>query len=379
MAFRDQPPPERTSSGVPCTLKLLAHSSVIASLCFACSEPPSAAPAAGGATPQAGQNSGGAGVAGSVTTGGAAAGASASGGSASGVAGLTGTAGASAGSAGSASGGGGSAPFEGGAVAAVSLTYDDGLDPHLAIVQPALEAANLRGTFFLSNFEGVVHDWALPSVEQPLEALLPRHLAWQAAGQKGHELASHTVNHPCNDPNKAPNYKLTNYTQARMAAELDESVARLGRLGAKAPITFAYPCASDKAGIGPTGEDYSALVAERFAAARVSVTGIADPKSVELLRVPQRDTGGKTGDELKQMVDEVIAAKGWLVLLFHGVGTEASCNGSLVYAPDKCMINYLTTSTEAHAALVEYLAAKKAEVWTAPFGTVAARIAAARK
>ncbi len=61
------------------------------------------------------------------------------------------------------------------------------------------------------------------------------------------------------------------------------------------------------------------------------------------------------------MVDDAIAAKGWLVLLFHGVGTEATCNGSLVYAPDKCMINYLTTSTEAHAALVQYLAEKKAK------------------
>jgi sialate O-acetylesterase len=261
----------------------------------------------------------------------------------------------------------------------VSLTYDDGLDPHLAIVQPALEAAGLRGTFFLSNFEGVEHDWALPSVAQPLEALLPRHLAWQAAGQKGHELADHTVNHPCDDAAKAPNYKLVNYTMARMQTELDESVARLARLGATPPLTFAYPCGSDQKGLGPTGEDYSPLVAERFLAARVSVSGIADPKAVDLQHVPQLDTGGKTGDQLKKMVDDAIAAKGWLVLLFHGVGSEASCNGSLAYAPDKCMINYLTTSTEAHAALVEYLAAKKSEVWTAPFGNVAKLIKDSRR
>jgi sialate O-acetylesterase len=264
--------------------------------------------------------------------------------------------------------------FEGGAIAAVSLTYDDGLDPHLAIVQPALEAAGLRGTFFLSNFEGVEHDWALPSVALPLEELLPRHLAWQAAGKKGHEIAGHTVNHPCNDANKAPNYKLTSYTMDRMAKELDDSLARMARLGATPPLTFAYPCASDKAGIGPAGEDYSPLVATRFFAARVSVGGIADPNVVDLLHVPQRDTGGKTGDELKKMVDDAIAAKGWLVLLFHGVGSEATCNGSLVYAPSTCMINYLTTSTEAHAALVQYLTEKKAEVWTAPFGVVATKI-----
>lgn len=284
-----------------------------------------------------------------------------------------GIAGASGGDAGTAGGTGGPFMFPDGAIAAVSLTYDDGLDPHLATVQPALEAAGFRGTFFLSNFEGVDHDWALPSVKMPLKALTERHLAWQAAGQKGHELADHTVNHPCNADSKAPTYHLTDYTQQRMGTELDESVARLARLGVTQPITFAYPCGSDKAGIGPTGEDFSPLVAARFFAARVSDDGVANPATVDLLHVPQLDTGGKTGDQLKQMVDQAIAAKGWVVLLFHGVGTEASCTG-LAYAPDKCMINYLTTSTEAHAALVQYLVEKKTQVWTAPFGTVAKRI-----
>jgi peptidoglycan/xylan/chitin deacetylase (PgdA/CDA1 family) len=269
--------------------------------------------------------------------------------------------------------------FKDGAVAAVSLTYDDGLDPHLAIVQPALEAVGLRGTFFLSSFEGVDNDWALPSVKQPLPALSPRHLAWQAAGQKGHEIADHTVNHPCNDAGKAPGFHYTDYTMMRMEQELDESVARLARLGATPPLTFGYPCSGDKAGVGATGEDFSPLVAARFFAARVSVSGIADASRVDLLHVPQLDTGGKTGEQLKKMVDDAIAAKGWLVLLFHGVGTEqASCPQGLGYAPDKCMINYLTTSTEAHAALVQYLADKKAQVWTAPFKEVATLIKSSR-
>jgi peptidoglycan/xylan/chitin deacetylase (PgdA/CDA1 family) len=281
----------------------------------------------------------------------------------------------SAGSAGMATGGGGPVTFPDGAVAAITLTYDDGLDPHLAVVQPALEAAGLHGTFFLSNFEGVDHEWALPNTTSPLNA---RHMAWQAAAQKGHELAGHTVNHPCNADSKAPGYKLTDYDLPRMTAELDDSLARLQRLGAVEPITFAYPCASDKAGLGPAKEDYSPLVAERFFAARVSVSGIADANEVELLHVPQLDTGGKTGEELKAMVDQAIAAKGWLVLLFHGVGVEKACPG-LTYAPQSCMINYLTTSTEAHAALVQYLADKKSEVWTATFKEVATLIDDSRK
>lgn len=272
-------------------------------------------------------------------------------------------------------GAGASMGFPNAAVAAVTLTYDDGLDPHLALVQPALDAADLRGTFFLSNFEGVDHEWALPNASSPLT---PRHMAWRAAGQKGHELAGHTVNHPCNAASKAPGFKLTDYDMARMTAELDDNLARLVRLGVAAPFTFGYPCASDKAGLGAAQEDYSALVEQRFAAARGSVSGIADTAQVELLHVPQLDAGGKSGDELKAMVDEAIAAKGWLVLLFHGVGEETACAG-LTYAPETCMINYLTTSTEAHAALLEYLAAKKEQVWTATFKEVATHVKNSRQ
>jgi peptidoglycan/xylan/chitin deacetylase (PgdA/CDA1 family) len=266
--------------------------------------------------------------------------------------------------------------FEGSAVAAVSLTYDDGLDTQLAIVQPALEAGGLRGTFFLSSFEGVDHEWSLPNASAPLTL---RHQAWQAAASKGHELASHTVNHPCNDTGKAAGFKLTDYDSARMSAELDDSVARLTRLGAEAPLTFAYPCGSDRAGIGQQGQDFASLVAPRFFAARGSTSGVADPQLVDVQRVPQRDAGGKSGDELRAMVDEAIAARGWLVLLFHGVGEERlSCPGGLSYAPDACMINYLTTSQEAHASLVTYLEQKQAQVWTAPLKQVAVRIAAKR-
>ena len=324
---------------------------------------------------QAGASSGASSVAGSGNTAGGSSVVAGSGGAAAGTGGgADGGASAGATSAGSNAGGSSSVKFEGGAVAAVSLTYDDGLDPHLAIVQPALEAAGLRGTFFLSNFEGVDNDWALPSVKMPLMPLTARHMAWQAAGQKGHELADHTVNHPCDAAAKAPGFKLADYDLPRMQKELDESVARMARLGATAPLTFAYPCASDKKGLGAAATDYSPLVAERFFAARVSDSGIANPSTVDLLHVPQLDTGGKTADELKKMVDDAIAAKGWLVLLFHGVGAEKLDCGGLAYAPDKCMINYLTTSAEAHAALVEYLAAKKTEVWTAPFGKVATLI-----
>ncbi len=273
-----------------------------------------------------------------------------------------------AGGMGSEAGGGGPAgSWPNGALAAVSLTYDDGLDTHLATVIPALDAHGFKATFFLSNFEGVDHQWALPNLKDPLT---PRHMAWQAVLRNGHELADHTVNHPCNSASKAPNYHLTDYDMPRLSAELDDSVLRLGRLGVVPPITFAYPCSSDKIGIGPNGQDFSPLIAMRFFAARTSDSSIAAPANLDLLHVPLQDAGSKTGAQLRAMVDQAIARKGWLVVLFHGVGAETTCPG-LDFNLKGCMINYLTTDTASHQALVDYLAEKQAQVWVAPFGTVA--------
>ncbi|HEY0711869.1 MAG TPA: polysaccharide deacetylase family protein [Polyangia bacterium] len=262
------------------------------------------------------------------------------------------------------------------AVAAVTLTYDDGLDSHISVAAPVLDANGIKGTFFLSNFEGVDHQWSLPNLTAALDA---RHMAWMAMGAKGHELASHTVNHPCNAASKAPGFKLTDYTVMRMSTELDNSIARLKRLGGTEPFTFAYPCSSDTVGLGAMGMDYSSLVSARFLAARVSMAAVADPATVVIHKVPQLDTGGKTGDQLKAMVDDAIAKKGWLVLLFHGVGNEMlACGQGLGYMPNTCTINYLTTSAAAHETLVKYLAEKKAQVWTATFKEVATHVKSKR-
>jgi peptidoglycan-N-acetylglucosamine deacetylase len=356
----------------PARLCELLATALLVSVISACSSEPSASPSDttgnGGGQSSVGNNQGN--RSGSSGVAGGAAGNTMTGSGSGGDPAGAGSAGSSVGAGGSDAGSIETGTFAGGAVAAVSLTYDDGLDAHLAVVGPLLDAHGMKGTFFLSNFEGVDHQWALPNLKDPLTA---RHMAWQALGQKGHELAGHTVNHPCNSATKAPNYHLTDYDMTRMATELDDDVARLKRLGATAPLTFAYPCASDKAGIGPSGQDYSPLVATRFFAARTSDAIIADPKTVELHHVPMLDTGSKTGDQLRAMVDQAIVQKGWLVLLFHGVGSETTCP-KLDYQPSVCMINYLVTSSAAHQSLVEYLDQKKAQVWTATFKDVAQRL-----
>src|SRR5882762_8986295 len=72
-----------------------------------------------------------------------------------------------------------SMPWPNGARAAIVLTYDDAAPSQLDHAIPALDSVGLKGTFFLSNVRQV-------DVGR-----------WKAAAASGHELANHTLNHPC--------------------------------------------------------------------------------------------------------------------------------------------------------------------------------------
>src|ERR1051325_8703276 len=65
---------------------------------------------------------------------------------------------------------------------AVSLTYDDAVEVDITNAIPALDSLGLKGTFYLScyfpDFKKRINDWKI-------------------AGQHGHELANHTLFHPC--------------------------------------------------------------------------------------------------------------------------------------------------------------------------------------
>jgi sialate O-acetylesterase len=312
---------------------------------------------------------------------------------------------------GGASGGGGAAAGSGGTggaagtfawpngkTAAVSLTYDDGLDAHLAHVIPLLDSKGIKATFFIASFPGVDKDWALPNAT---DALSTRQQAWVAAAGSGHEIGGHTVNHPCVtavNPGQSPGFRLdTDYTLPRIQGELDDSLVRIGRLGATTPFTFAYPCYSDAIGVGastgqmvtvlgqqmPQGQVFTSEVNTRFFASRGSTEGIANPATLDLHSVAHVVAGPRTTNEaaptlaqLTAIVDMAIAQHAWVVFLMHGVAGDtlptSNCNG-LAYAPQSCVIDYLGTPTATHDGLVNYLASKT-DVWTTTFKAVAQHV-----
>jgi peptidoglycan/xylan/chitin deacetylase (PgdA/CDA1 family) len=233
-----------------------------------------------------------------------------------------------------------------GAKCAVSLTYDDALSSQLNNAVPALDKAGLHGTFYLSG---------APYKDAASLAL------WKPAARAGHELGSHTVEHPCSSPEGKPvdPNSLEAYDLARMDKELVETTTILKKIGHDAGQTFAYPCGRDYVGLDKTS--YRPLIAKRFSAARNAWGGVADPLTVDLNGVPTV-SGSRIAKELISDVDAAKRGGGWAVFLFHGVGGD-----------------YLEVSSEAHQALVDYLRAAKGEVWVSTFEEVASWVKTHRK
>jgi peptidoglycan/xylan/chitin deacetylase (PgdA/CDA1 family) len=222
----------------------------------------------------------------------------------------------------------------------VSFTYDDAVPTQRAAARD-LARLGLRGTFFLT---GTAPD------------LVQRSAEWRDVLEAGHELASHTMYHPCDCSHAwvPRGYTTQDYDLPRMATELDQTLELLSSLGAAPPYTFAYPCGETS--VGKTPRSYRALVDQRFLAARGVEPRVADPRRDELGLIPAHD-GAKSAGELIALVEQAVTEGGWLVLLFHGVGGD-----------------HLPASRDAHATLAEYLARNTERIWTERFGAVAAHV-----
>jgi peptidoglycan/xylan/chitin deacetylase (PgdA/CDA1 family) len=184
--------------------------------------------------------------------------------------------------------------------ACVSLTYDDGLRSQLDHAVPQLDRLGLKGTFFLTR-DNMADDLA----------------RWQAAAAEGHEMANHTITHPCD---------LRGYDEARlMAEELAPMEAYLdGHFPGPRFRGYAYPC--DDTGLG-RGRDrekrYARLVEKTFAAARTTDGPPNDPAGLRANR------GFLTGFEPTEHADtprlaiaylrQAIARGHWAILIFHEV------------------------------------------------------------
>ena len=226
------------------------------------------------------------------------------------------------------------------AKAAIALTYDDSLESHLNYVIPQLDAHKMRGTFFLTIDRTGFYNF----VEE-----------WRAAAKTGHELANHTLAHPCRadvegvDRSWVPaDTDLDDYTPARMVRELRMTNIALNLLDGETRRTFAYPCGEATAGGVSYIDDIKPVVTAGRGVSGGSPS--TNPFEIDLYRVPTLGAEEKSGEELIAYVDQIIDDGGFGTLTFHGVGAE-----------------YLSVTHDAHAALLAHLKAREGDIWVGTF------------
>lgn len=217
--------------------------------------------------------------------------------------------------------------------AAIVLTYDDALTAtDLNVVAPQLDKAGLKGTFFLTGKGVRAED-------------VPR---WRALATSGHELGNHTVNHPCRRGtyDMPPQYNTESYSVGVMVTEVGTMNALLTALDGRPSHPFATPCGHSVLG---DGQDYVAAL--RASGLVSSVRDLPDlPSAPAGPTLMENGFVGASGADMIAWVKQVETSGGLGIVVFHGVGGD-----------------YLSVTAEAHQQLVDYLAAHRTTIWTAPY------------
>src|SRR5258708_7076610 len=225
-----------------------------------------------------------------------------------------------------------------GARAAVSLTYDDALNSQLDNAVPELDRLGLKATFFLT--EDNAH-WRLAD--------------WEALARDGHEVANHTVTHPC---------ALSGYSAERFEhSEIDRMEGYLDdHFGADRARTFAYPCGYLGIGRGGRHERFAryrrVLQRDSVVAARTTAGGpnrraevVADP--LYLHGFEPTFEGDGVGPAIRYL-HETVAKGGWAILVFHDVLPKWHADGD--------------ASVATHNKILAQITAL--DLWCAPMGQV---------
>jgi peptidoglycan/xylan/chitin deacetylase (PgdA/CDA1 family) len=231
--------------------------------------------------------------------------------------------------------------------AAVVLTYDDGIKEDLDNVIPALDSLGLHGTFYISG--------KLSELQSEIQR-------WRRAANRGHELANHTLTHPCAKGVGRNFVGETNDLERWTIKQVTDDILRLDSfltvVDGRKKRTFAYPCGDMKIG----DSTYLDGLRHVFIAARGVFPKIARADEVDLYNVPSYVMSGQTGEEMIDLVKSAISKKGLIVFMFHGVGGGNSLNVSL----------------ESHRQLLQFLKQNESRVWITTMFNVSAYIRSTR-
>lgn len=237
-------------------------------------------------------------------------------------------------------------PWPNNARAAVSLSYDDGLNSHFARAAPALVARGFRGTFFLT-----------------LDNMQDKIAEWRNVANDGHELCNHTLHHFCGLPQGSPR---TFFTREVLDAQL-----RFEALFGPQPKLFAYPCGVTDLGRGSPNTQLrryrTYLQDDGFLGARTSdgppMSRAYAKRHRFALNASAPTYEHNSTDEAFAYLDMAQSLGRWAILVFHGLSEDRRDLGD--------------TTLAVHDAILDRIA--KGPFWCAPIGEVLAHIDAAAR
>jgi len=206
--------------------------------------------------------------------------------------------------------------WPGGRSMAVSLSYDDALSSQLDNAIPALDAHNIKASFYILPSSSVMNE---------------RMAEWRAAAATGHELGNHSVNHPCSAslPNRdwvAEHHDLDRYSIEEIVEEVATANTFLKAIDGGLDRTFTAPCGD----VVVAGESYLNKIKDNF----IAIKGQGVESGFSIVWSPE----GATGDQLIDYIERVPAGASLVNIIFHGVGGD-----------------YLSVSSAAHSELLGFL------------------------
>ena len=169
---------------------------------------------------------------------------------------------------------------------AVTYSFDDGTFNQIQKGLPLLDEYEFKGSFNLITSWS--HDWE----------------AYKKAAENGHEISSHTVNHP----------NLPEMDIAAQISELKDSKKYIEKMVGQECITLVYPYCN--------AGDYD-LAKKYFISARACSGKLIDPNPKDMFELSSIIIGNKTeyktGKDLNKWADKAFEENKWLIFLIHGI------------------------------------------------------------
>lgn len=231
-------------------------------------------------------------------------------------------------------------------IAYVSLTYDDALPVHYETVAPLLEGHGLRATFYVPCNRGFMAN--------------ADH--WRKVAEAGHELGNHTIFHPCRGANTwlDPVYDMARYTAVRWNDEVALANSILHLIDGRTTRSYGNTCHENTIGAPEDATTVESLAPEHFVAVRGEHTGQPArlTPTARWFNLGTRGIDGHTFEDLKPELEELERTGGWFIYTLHGVGPRD---------------HQLHMTEPEHLRLIEWLAARRKTILTAPVRDIAER------